>query len=317
MPQLRQEKGMALLLVLVVIALLASLLSEFAFSTLVDLRLTETYRDRTAAFYLARGGIEAGRIILREDRNNYDHPSELWGQGVPNYPVGEGTVSIVIEDLSGRFNLNGIADNKGNPLPGFHRFVALCEEVLDLSTEEASELASALQDWQNADPQFTSVDDSYYLQLEPPYARKAGALDAVEELNLVRGFDAEKVDKLKPFIRVFGDNRINLNTASAELLYAWQSSAAPGNVQIILEPADIQEIIEYREQQPLEKLANLDQVNGYIPSWLSAWQNAAVEGTVYRVRGEGQINQGIRAVEAIVEKNKQANRVKLVFLRVE
>ena len=164
MRRLQQESGMALLLVVVVIALLASLLSEFAFSTLVDLRLTETFRDRTGAYYLARGGVEAGRIMLREDRNEYDHPSEFWGQGVPSYPAGEGTVGIEIEDLTGRLNLNSIVDSKGNKQVSYHRFVALCEEVLNLSTGEADELAAALGDWLNADPGFTSADDSYYLQ---------------------------------------------------------------------------------------------------------------------------------------------------------
>lgn len=315
MRPLHQENGMALLLVLVVIALLTSLLSEFAFSTLVDLRLTETFRDRTGAYYLARGGVEAGRIILQLDDNEYDHPEELWGQGVPNYPAGEGTVSIEIEDLSGRFNLNHIADNKGNPLSGYHRFVALCEEVLGLATAEAEVLATSLLDWQNQDPQFSSADDSYYQQQQPPYSRKAGALDAVEELNLVRGFDIETVEQLTPFLRVFGDHKLNINTASAELLLAWQSSAAAGNVQIILDQEDIESIIEYRDQQPFEKLADLQRIAGSEASWLSAWQDAVVKGTVYRVRGEGQLNQGIRAAEAIVE--KQGSRTRLFSLRVE
>lgn len=310
---LQQESGMALLLVVVVIALLASLLSEFAFSTLVDLRLTETFRDRTGAYYLARGGIEAGRIILLFDSNSYDHPEELWGQGVPSYPAGEGTVSIEIEDLSGRFNLNSIVDNKGNKQVSFHRFVALCEEVLSISTAEADELATSLGNWLNADPEFTSADDSYYLQQQPPYSRKAGTLDAVEELNLVRGFEAEMVDQLKPFLRVFGDNKLNINTASAELLYAWQVSAAAGNVQIILDSEDIQSIVEYRDSQPLEKLADLEKVDGFDQIWLSAWQNAAVAGTIYQIRGEGQVNQGIRVAEAIVQ--KPGNR--LLSLRVE
>ncbi|MBE0598742.1 MAG: general secretion pathway protein GspK, partial [Desulfuromonadales bacterium] len=50
----RNEKGMVLLLVLVVVALLTSLVTEFAFSTLVDMRLTETFRDSTRAWYLAK-----------------------------------------------------------------------------------------------------------------------------------------------------------------------------------------------------------------------------------------------------------------------
>ncbi|HKJ04101.1 MAG TPA: type II secretion system minor pseudopilin GspK [Geopsychrobacteraceae bacterium] len=313
MQRLQQEKGMALLLVLGVIALLTSLLSEFAFSTLVDLRLTETFRDRTGAYYLARGGIEAGRIILQVDTNGYDHPDELWGQGVPNYPAGEGTVSIEIEDLSGRFNLNSVADNRGNPLPGYHRFVALCEEVLALSASEADSLAAALRDWKNADSQFVSTDESYYLQQQPPYSRKAGALDAVEELNLIKGFDAEMVEKLTPFVRVFGDNKLNINTASAELLFAWQSSAAAGNFQPILDRPDVDAIVEYRDQQPFESLDDLNQVNGWDSSWISAWQDATVKGTIYQIRGEGQVNLGIRVAEAIVLKTEN----RLLSLRVE
>lgn len=313
MRRLRQESGMALLLVLVVIALLTSLLSEFAFSTLVDLRLTETFRDRTGAYYLARGGVEAGRIILRLDTNSYDHPEELWGQGVPSYPAGEGTVSIEIEDLSGRLNLNSIVDNRGNKQVSYHRFVALCEEVLDLTTAEADELATSLVDWLTADPEFTSADDSYYLQQQPSYSRKAGTLDAVEELNLVRGFEAEMVDQLKPFLRVFGDNKLNINTAPAELLHAWQVSAAGENVHIVLHEEEIQSIVEYRDSQPLEKLGDLDKVDGFEPVWLSAWSNATVAGTIYQIRGEGQVNQGIRVAEAVVL--KQGNL--LLSLRVE
>ena len=57
----RKDRGMALLLVLLVVVMLTTLLTEFAFSTLVDLRLTETFRDNIRAYYLAKGGINAGR----------------------------------------------------------------------------------------------------------------------------------------------------------------------------------------------------------------------------------------------------------------
>ena len=56
MKQERKNRGMALLVVLVIIALLTSVLTELAFSTLVDLRLAETFRDSTRAYYLAKGG---------------------------------------------------------------------------------------------------------------------------------------------------------------------------------------------------------------------------------------------------------------------
>ncbi len=106
MNRLRNQSGMALLLVLVVVALLSGLVIEFSFSTLIDLRATETFRDRTKGYYLARGGIEAARTILQEDKNDYDHPIEFWGNPLANIPAGDGDVSITIVDLTGRMNIN-------------------------------------------------------------------------------------------------------------------------------------------------------------------------------------------------------------------
>ena len=74
------ERGMVLLIVLLVITLLVTILVEFSFSTLVDLRLAETYRDTTRAHYLAKGGIRVGRMILQDDGNSYDALNETWAQ---------------------------------------------------------------------------------------------------------------------------------------------------------------------------------------------------------------------------------------------
>ena len=103
---------MALLLVLVVVALLTSLLTDLAFSTLVDMRLTETFRDSTRAYYLAKGGINAGRMILQVDDNNYDSLNEPWSKGVINYPVAEGSVTVQIEDQDGKLAINGMVSGE-------------------------------------------------------------------------------------------------------------------------------------------------------------------------------------------------------------
>ncbi len=104
----RKNRGMALLLVLVVVALMTALLTDLAFSTMVDMRLTETFRDSTKAYYLAKGGINAGRMILQADNNRYDSRDEAWSTGVINYPVAEGNVTVLIEDMGGKLDINGM-----------------------------------------------------------------------------------------------------------------------------------------------------------------------------------------------------------------
>ena len=313
--RLQGESGMALLLVLVVVALLSTLVIEFSFSTLVDLRATETFRDRAKAYYLARGGVEAARTILQEDENKFDHPEEFWGQPLVNIPVGDGDVSISIRDLTGRLNINYVADNRGNPLPGYHRFVALCEEVLELDKLEAQQLADSLVYWYNGDKTLTTPDDEYYANLKPPYTRRGKKLALLDELRMIRGFERRTFERLVPYLRVTGDEQINLNTAPAEVLYAWQFSAAEDNIEIILDRQDIAALIAYRAQFPFQTMQDLEQVEGIGNRWAAAWLHGSigVTGTIYRVFSEGRINQVHRQAQAVIR--KQGNE--LLSFKVE
>ncbi len=312
MKPLANQDGMALLLVLVVVALLSALLTEFSFSTLVDLRATETFRDRTKAFYLARGGVEAARMILQEDQNAFDHPSEFWGD-LPSIPVEDGDVSLQIRDLTGLFNLNEIADNNGNQQWSYHAFVALCEEV-GIDQGEAGQLGIYIRNWLNRTRNHpgTLDDDNYYAQLQPPYARKGANLETLDELNLVRGFEGEVIRKLRPYIRVGEKFPINVNTAPRPVLYAWQHD---GVRQILLDPEDIDALVSYRRQTPFQKFNDLASVAGIGNRWSAAWQvnSVGVQGQLYEVSSTGRINQGTREALAIVLKNGN----KLVSLKVE
>ena len=312
---LRNQSGMALLLVLVIVALLSALVIEFSFSTLVDLRATETFRDRTKAYYLARGGIEAARTILQEDKNDFDHPSEFWGHPLVNIPAGDGDVSITIRDLSGRLNINFVADNRGNPLPGYHRFVALCEEVLLLDHLQSRELADSLVYWFNTEKTKMTPDDAYYADLQPPYQRRGEKLTVLNELRLIKGFDLQRFEDLKPYIRVVGEEQINLNTAPAAVLYSWQFFAAEEYVEIIFDRQDIAALVNYRQQSPYRTLSDLSFAEGIGERWSAAWLQGSVGvvGTVYQVVGRGRINQGTRRAEAIV--GKRGN--KLLSFKVE
>jgi general secretion pathway protein K len=315
MNPLHNQKGMALLLVLVVVALLSSLLVEFSFSTLVDLRATETFRDRTKAYYLARGGVEAARMILREDRNKFDHASEFWGDLLAGIPVGDGDVSLKIEDFSGRFNLNSVADNRGNRQPGYHRFIALCKELLAIDDTEARLLADALVYWFDADRTRVTPDDGYYAEQQPAYSRKGGHLDTLDELQMVRGFEAEIIKRLKNHVRVFGDEAINVNTASAAVLYAWQFSAAEGNIEIIFDQQDIAALLSYRRRSPYRQLSDLALAEGVNDRWAAAWLagSVRVKGSLFKVESRGRINQVSRVAQALIMKDGN----QLLSLKVE
>ena len=289
------EKGMVLLLVLVVVALLSALLSDFAFSTLVDMRLTETFRDTTRAEYLARGGITAGRMILQTDKNSYDanDMSELWSIGVQDYPLAEGTVSVKIEDLDGRLPLNLLVDQQGNFSEIYRdRFIRLCEE-LALDNPEA--LADALIDWLDPDQERSAggAEDADYLAMTPPYEATDGPLLSVEDLLLIRGFDKETVTRLSSFVTSFGSGQLNINTATPEILRIWDAEAVSA----------VDDLLSQREEVPFKKLDDLRETIG-IEAFTAMNRNLdlGVVSSYYIINSQGRVNDGARRMQAVVNK---------------
>ena len=302
---------MALLLVLVVVALLTSVLTDLAYSTLVDMRLTETFRDSTKAYYLAKGGINAGRMILQEDRNSYDGRDETWSKGIANYPVGDGSVTIDIEDQGGKIALNALVSNNNPQAVMTDRFYRLLV-VLELEDRaDPAELTASLIDWlDSGDTPFAEIrtdevnipvagaEDPYYQSLPQPYPCKNGALETLQELSLVKGFTPDIIRALQPHVTVNGTMQININTASQEVLMSLDQEIT----------ASIAEsIVEYRKQEPIVSIVQLeDLLHPQAYAILKTFANLKQLGTtsnIYRIQASAAVNDGQRRLVADVDKN--------------
>lgn len=319
MPQ--RQRGMVLLLVLLVVVLLTTLLTEFAFSTLVDLRLTETFRDSTKAYYLAKGGINAGSMLLKEDRNRHDSLNEAWHQGVVNYPVGDGTVTIRIDDLGGKLAINSLVignDPQAVVVDRFYRFFAALELP---SAADPAELTAALIDWlDSGDDTYREirVDDRklpvsgaetpYYQSLTPAYRCKNGPLHTLEELVNVKGFTPEVIQRITPYLAANGNARLNINTAGLEVLMALSSGVDRGTAQ---------KIIDYRTATPIVDLAQLESfLPAEVVSALKSLGNLEMLGTtsnIYRIEAHASVSDGQRRIVAEVDKLTS----QLLFLKVD
>jgi general secretion pathway protein K len=282
MRQGHNERGMVLLLVLVVVALLTSLLVEFSFSTLVDLRLTETFRDSTGAYYLAKGGIRAGEEILRLDRQEdarkpgggFDAHTELWAQReLLTYSLDQGTVSLQIEDQGGRLDLNRLLTAQLNRNPPQHE--RLTRLLTVLGQANADDLTENLLLW---------------LEQQGDAAGRLVQLTALEELTLVPGYTPELLRLLASHVTLWGGADININTATAEVL----QSLSP---EIDADTAE--RIIERRENAPFEQAQQLNEISGLETMHRA---NMVVRSSIFHIRSIGEVNDGARLVEAVVEK---------------
>jgi general secretion pathway protein K len=217
------QRGVALVTAIMIVAIAAAVAAKIAFAHQIWFRQMENVADRGATDLLRRGALHWASVALLEDaaQNSIDHLGEPWAQGLPVLPVEGGGIKVSVEDAQGRFNLNNLVVNN-QPSPAdvliFQRL--LVELKLDPM------LAYAVVDWIDADSNVTSpggAEDVDYLILKTPYRAANQPFTSVDELRLVKGFDAKAVLLLTRFVTVLPaatHTAINVNTASPELLAA-------------------------------------------------------------------------------------------------
>jgi general secretion pathway protein K len=77
-PALADERGIALIITLFIVALVAILVLEYHFDATIEVELADNYASEVQAYHLAVTGINLARVLLQRDDPAYDAPPELW-----------------------------------------------------------------------------------------------------------------------------------------------------------------------------------------------------------------------------------------------
>lgn len=243
------------------------LTSSLMLSQQVSLRRTANIinGDQAKLFTLAAENL--GMLLLKRDLKDTpnDHMGEDWAlssltgvdipiPGFEHLPEqDQPSVNVRIQDLNSRFNLNNLINKKGQAstkdLEMFKRLL----RTIGLS--EVENIANSIVDWvdKDIDPTFPDgAEDNDYMGLEIPYRAANQLFISPTELYLVKGMTPQIYEKLFPFIAVLPTRtKINVNTATAELLTSISDS---------LTMKDAQEIVKERDEKFKQSgFAKLDQ----------------------------------------------------------
>ncbi len=112
-----------------------------------------------------------------------------------------------------------------------------------LELEKADEIVAAIEDWRDADDLSKSAgdnsqgtEDAYYQTLTVPYRTSGREFVALEELLLLRGISDDIYnDLLLPYVTIYGEGSININTAHIKVLDALFGIGYPGLAAKIVE----------------------------------------------------------------------------------
>jgi general secretion pathway protein K len=237
---LRAQRGVAVVVAVLVVALATSTAAYILWHQSLWLRQVENITARAQADALARAAAAWAAAILAEDDPAIDHLGETWARRMPPFPAEHAELAGSIADEQAKFNVNNLAGEGGaNPqqLLAFQRLLG--------AAGLPAALAEGVLDWLDADDAVTppnGAEDQHYLALDPPYRAANRRIADIAELARVKGFDARAVARLEPFVTALpAETTVNVNTAPPAVLRA----LLPG-----LGPEDATRIIERRRQRP-------------------------------------------------------------------
>lgn len=115
----RNERGIALLLTLLVMTILIVLIAQMSVTSLHTKTISENFLNDLQNGYGARAGYHQGVLYLQADSEkapNVDHLGEKWAQKI-SIDLGRSTVEVTVEDSERRINLSHLNKDDGTPNP--------------------------------------------------------------------------------------------------------------------------------------------------------------------------------------------------------
>jgi len=247
----RGERGIALILTLLVLAILIVVVAQFAFTVKVDERIAKNGLSDLKCTAGARGAIAFVKAYLRDDlvaagtgtgtgagagsgaggggtgaggtpgapggSGQVDSLREKWAsEEVKSLAVGDVSIQLELEDAERKLNVNLLAEEAKKPEIA-RILISLCAR---LEVEEPEQVANRIIDWIDKD-----TDGEY------ESGAKNGPLSTIEEIFLIPelkaeallgsvGEDGTEKQGVYKFLTVFGRGTLNINTMPTELLFA-------------------------------------------------------------------------------------------------
>jgi general secretion pathway protein K len=276
---MRHEGGTALIVILLLLSILTGIAVEFAYSVYTNTSSLTNWINAQKASLLCR----SGQRLVAHYINRYASGlsgTTLQGIALPMSLGDEGSISVSIEDENSRLNINSIIYPNGSTneeaLSSLKRLLG----YLDIDTDIALNIA----DWIDPDtePRLAGSEDR----------SKNSYLWSIDELRLIDGIDQETFVTIRPYITIYGDGMININTAEVPVLVSLSDE---------MTEALAERIIHYRETTPFKNRADILKVSGLEAIGITIQGRITVRGDFYMVSVRADVHGVKRIIESIID----------------
>ncbi len=225
-----RQRGVALILALILLALATVLATKLAFDGWMERRRSIGVFAAEQALQFAFGAEALAADVLMQDLQNsqQDTLAEPWAQPTqplpitpPDSPEGEpiGTLQGTLEDMQGRFNLNNLARVLPSGQPDPQPVLQFQRLLVSLKLEPKWALIA--RDWIDADDipgEPDGAEDAVYTAQNPPYRTGNWPMTSPSELMNLPGFGADRYRLIAPYVTALPTATATINVCTAPAL---------------------------------------------------------------------------------------------------
>jgi general secretion pathway protein K len=276
---LDNERGLALVIVLAVVALLTIMVTEFTFNTQLDQHRTRNAVHALQAQLLARSGINlAEGFLMLDPETKWDAYSEEWFPQMVEFCRDlevDSTMRLrcTVRDESGKININNTKEQR--------------RRVESQAVSASAVLRDAMRclfAGRNIDVEVVDRLADYWQQEPPP--REDGTqgtipdFTSLEDFGATFGLSSSDVRKLRPVVTAQPRAllpRINVNTAPREVLAAVLNAEQH---QGACADSDVVDEVWQRQRDPDQPF----RASGDLTGLISGLDNANIKSTLFSVQ---------------------------------
>ncbi len=290
-----RERGLALVTVLLVVALLTTLVTDFIYRSYISTSRASNFRDSARASLLARDGVTLARAGLQELTRKDPHLVMDEGGIVFSQTIAEGLViEVRATDERSRLSARVVYPLTGVTEPKAHGSFGRLLKAVRISDVQ---LVDALADWIDNDssPRPGGAEEQHYKAISTPYVPRNNYLESTDELRLIKGYGKGVLDAIGQYVTPYNpDGLVNINTAHKTVLMSLSDE--------MTEPmAD--EIIRHRKETPFKDRSDIMKVPGFQRAGFGLQDRITTTSNAYRVISKARAGDVIREVEAVIELN--------------
>jgi general secretion pathway protein K len=319
-----KQKGFIVIVVLCIIICMAVLLLGFNYQSRTNLRAVGDFQKSAKALNCAKAGLNVAIAAIKnkdETDTNKTSPNLLSQENTID--IGDGKCSLIITEENAKINVNLLKDKNGKP--NRTRIDQLLR-LIDLLNKEHSDysrigygLVPAIIDWTDSDDKVTHLpfikheksgaESAHYMNLETPYRCNNAQFEATEELLLVKGITQDVFERIRDYVTVYGDGKININCASKRVIESLSEK---------MDPVLTRMIIDRRKIKPFDSIMELRDVPGMTDSIYNTIRNTITvspSDEYYHAISQAKVGHRNCTVMAILRKNMKTKNVEVILYR--